>query len=121
MRFLADENVHSHIIRWLRDTNHDVVWATESLLGFSDELLLKFAIDEARIMLTSDLDFGELIYHKHLNASGVVLMRMDHLHISKRLERVQAVWSIVEANPSGKYIVITESKVRVRNLPRCDS
>ena len=41
----------------------------------------------------------------------------DDLTVPEILARLQAAWPVVEANPSGRFIVITESKVRVRSLP----
>ena len=41
---------------------------------------------------------------------------MHRLSLRERLARRAQVWSIVEANPTGKFIVITEGRVRVRRL-----
>jgi len=117
MKFLADENTHALIVRWLRGEGHDVVWATESMCGQPDHALLDFARQERRIILTADLDFGELIYQQHLASDGLVLVRLEQLPVQDRILRLQAVWSLIEANPTGKFIVITDRKVRIRALP----
>ena len=66
--------------------------------------------------MTADKDFGDLIFRDRLNSHGVVLMRMHRLGLRERLARLAQAWSTVEANPTGKFIVITEGRVRVRNL-----
>jgi len=43
VNFLADENIHSEIVTWLRSRGHDVVYAAESLCGAPDEDLLALA------------------------------------------------------------------------------
>lgn len=63
--------------------------------------------------MTSDKDFGELIFRAHLNRHGVVLLRMEELTVAERLARLQADWSVIEANPSGQFIVITEKEIRI--------
>ena len=54
--------------------------------------------------------------HDRLNSHGVILLRMGKLAISRRIERLDEVWAVVQANPRGRFIVITESKIRVRIL-----
>ena len=116
MKLLADENTHGHITRWLRSNGHDVLWATESLSGQPDPALLDIAAQQQRLIFTADLDFGELIYQQQLNSHGVILVRLEHLTVQDRIMRLQALWPVVEANSAGKFIVITHSKIRVRNL-----
>jgi hypothetical protein len=36
--------------------------------------------------------------------------------LPERLSRLTMVWALVEAHPTGKFIVITPSKIRVRDL-----
>jgi hypothetical protein len=36
--------------------------------------------------------------------------------VVERLARLELAWPKVEANPSGKFIVITPTKIRVRDL-----
>ncbi len=116
MKLLADENIHGHIVNWLRNSGHDVLWATESCSGAPDNVLLEIATREERVIFTADLDFVELVVQQQLNSSGVILLRLEHLPIHDRIARLEASWSVIEANPVGKFIVISDGKVRVRNL-----
>jgi predicted nuclease of predicted toxin-antitoxin system len=116
MKVFADENVPRAIIVWLRGHGQDVLWAAETHPGTPDADWLRQAQDAKRVILTSDKDFGELAFRDHLNSYGVILLRLDDLPVTDRVARLEAVWSVVEANPTGKFIVITESKVRVRDL-----
>jgi predicted nuclease of predicted toxin-antitoxin system len=110
VRFFADENVAQSIVEWLRKQKHDIRSASEEEPGEDDSVWLKEAQDDERIILTSDKDFGELIFRDRLNSHGIVLT------LAERIERLQAVWSVIEANPSGRFVVISELKVRVRRL-----
>jgi hypothetical protein len=38
------------------------------------------------------------------------------LPLAERIARLEQAWETVENNPSGKFIVITPSKVRIRDL-----
>jgi predicted nuclease of predicted toxin-antitoxin system len=59
MRFLTDENIPTSIVNWLIDRGHD---ASISGAGEPDGHWLKLAEMEERIILSSDKDFGELVF-----------------------------------------------------------
>ena len=118
MRFLADENIHSGIVKWLRSQGHDVLWATETLQGVDDVILLQTAQQHERLLLTADLDFGELVFRERLTSHGVVLLRIEDLTLQERLARLHVVWESLEAHALGQFVVITAERVRVRPLTR---
>lgn len=117
MKILADENIAKDIVAWLRTSGHDVMFAAETQPGALDLDWAKRAAQEQRLVITSDKDFGELVYRDAVASHGVVLLRLDDLTVPQILSRLQSAWSVVEANPSGKFIVVTETKVRVRSVP----
>jgi predicted nuclease of predicted toxin-antitoxin system len=101
----------------VRATGHDVLWAAESQPGALDAEWAALAEREGRIVVTEDKVFGEIVYRDRLSRCGVNLLRFDDIPVAAALARLQAVWSVVEANPVGQFIVFTENKVRVRPLP----
>jgi predicted nuclease of predicted toxin-antitoxin system len=116
MKLFADENMARAIVNWLRSQGHDVLYAPDAKPGAADAVWLQQAEADKRLVVTCDKDFGELIFRDRLNSHGVVLLRLEDLTIPERLVRCQAAWSVIEANPQGKFIVITPKKVRVRPL-----
>jgi len=117
VRILADENVARDVVAWLRAGGHDVLFAAEAQAGAADVDWVVRADQEQRVILTSDKDFGELVFREGRTTHGIVLLRLDDFRVSEILARLQNVWSVIEANPTGRFIVVTESKVRVRPLP----
>ncbi|MFM8434165.1 MAG: DUF5615 family PIN-like protein, partial [Planctomycetia bacterium] len=77
MRFLADEGVDGAIVGGLRSDGHDVRWMAEEPGGTKDNVVLGAAVGDARILITEDKDFGELVYRQRLHHRGVVLVRVD--------------------------------------------
>ena len=61
MKFLADVNIAQLVIRFLRTHGHDVLDAKQNLLRESDIKIIKTAQNEARIILTRDKDFIDLV------------------------------------------------------------
>jgi predicted nuclease of predicted toxin-antitoxin system len=116
LKLLADENIARDMVTWLRNQGCDVLHAAETLVREADSVLLRTAEAEGRLLLTEDKDFGELVFRDRLNSHGIVLLRMGNLPIPERVARLAGAWSVVQSNPSGRFIVITENKVRVRPL-----
>lgn len=114
MRLLADENIPRSIVVWLRTAGHDVLLASESGLGQSDSHWLDLAANEQRVILTSDKDFGELIFRDRLASFGIILLRLDDLPVPQWVTRLQETWSVIEAGHLGRFIVISAKRVRVR-------
>lgn len=120
MKILADENLARDFVAWLRNSGHDVLYAAEAVPGAPDTTWTTRAENEQRILITSDKDFGELVFRDGLSSHGILLLRFDDMTVGAALARLQSVWSVVEANPTGHFIVITEKKVRVRPLTIAD-
>lgn len=116
MKILTDENIPHDICVWLRASGHEVLAAVEIQPGASDSDWVIRAEQEQRLILTSDKDYGELIFRNRLTSQGIVLLRMDDILPAEMLARLQIAWSVVEANPQGHFIVITPTKIRVRPL-----
>ena len=84
MLFLADENVPRCIVTWLRGEGHDVLYAAEALKQTPDADLLSEAEAQARVIVTEDKDFGELVFRDHLNTHGIILIRMGDFPVKLR-------------------------------------
>lgn len=90
MKFLVDENVGARIVRYLRDERHDAVWVRDVAPGLADRDILARARAARRIIVTYDLDFGELVFLGREKHCGVILLRPsldvpeNHVRILKR-------------------------------------
>jgi predicted nuclease of predicted toxin-antitoxin system len=62
MRFLADESCDFRVIRALRAAGHEVTAVIEVMSGADDDAIIELAAREARIFVTEDRDFGQLVY-----------------------------------------------------------
>jgi predicted nuclease of predicted toxin-antitoxin system len=62
MRFLADMGVDIRVVQWLRTQGHDAIHLREQgLQRMPDGDIFAKARTEQRILLTFDLDFGEIL------------------------------------------------------------
>ncbi len=119
MRFLADMGVSMRIVEWLRSKGHDILHLREEgLQRLSDDDIFKKATSEQRIILTFDLDFGEIIALSGGNMVSVILFRLHNTrtpHVLRRLESV--LKESCESLKRGSIIIVEETRHRVRELP----
>ena len=78
MRFLADMGVSQRVVEWLRAAGHDAVHLRDE--GLQRRLpngeIFQKAGGEQRIVLTFDLDFGEILAGSGNQIVSVVLFRL---------------------------------------------
>ncbi len=119
MRFLADMGVSVHVVQWLRERGHDAVHLRDQGLHRmpNGEIFTK-AVSENRIILTFDLDFGEIVALTKGRKANVILFRLRNTRTAHVMERLTvAVENFAEALEKGAVVVVEESRYRVRYLP----
>ncbi|MDE0139507.1 MAG: DUF5615 family PIN-like protein [bacterium] len=114
MRFLLDVCASSRAMRaMLASRSHDVSTVADRDLNASDVEVLAVALEEGRVLITEDKDFGELVFVRGLAHSGII--RFVDMRVE---EKVSAMRSLLEheadAIREGALIVVTRSRVRVR-------
>ena len=114
MRLLADEGVDAAIVAGLRTDGHDVRWMAEELGGTKDPVILDAAVRDARVLITEDKDFGELVYRQRLHHRGVVLVRVDGISNAEKARLVTRAIREHETDLSGGFTVIQHGTIRIR-------
>ena len=114
LSFVADENVESDVVVALRELGHDVVDVVHSSPGAADDSLLESARSRNAILITSDKDFGDLVYRQRKMTAGVVLMRLAGLSPQLKAQHVTAAVGQHESELLGSFTVIARRSVRVR-------
>ena len=114
MNLLADENIERSLVLWLRGQGHNVLWVPESLSSLSDRDIVKAASEQRRVILTYDLDFGELLLRERLHCEGVILLRCKKLTREERIEWFQRWWPELESKASERFVILQNNRLRVR-------
>jgi predicted nuclease of predicted toxin-antitoxin system len=117
MRFLADLNIESQVIRRLREKNHDVRSAAEDFVGAADEIVLAASTSQDRILITNDKDFAELAYLQRKATAGIILVRMAKSSSGEKARRVTEVVGEMGSRLATAMTVIEAHAVRRRELP----
>jgi predicted nuclease of predicted toxin-antitoxin system len=114
MNLLADESVDRMIVVVLRQEGHAVESVAESDPSIADEEVLRRAAESARVLLTADKDFGELVFRLRRVHAGVVLLRLAGLTSAERAALVAEVVRVHGSELVGGFTVVTPESVRIR-------
>lgn len=114
MRLLTDENIGLEVVEFLRFQGHDVSSVIEESRGISDPEVLKIALKENRLIITSDTDFGELVYHQKLPHKGIVLLRLVDETNANKIKVLSGLLKTYKDQFKNKFAVATEGKIRIR-------
>jgi len=117
---LADENIHVDIIQALKKAGYNVATIKENnLQGSSDEIVLKKANDEKRVLITGDKDFGGIIEHGPLAGKGrIVLLRYKVIKVSFIIQELLSMIKEVEKSfieDPGLLVVLSEGRYRLHH------
>jgi predicted nuclease of predicted toxin-antitoxin system len=119
MRFLTDMGVAQRIVRWLRNEGHDAVHLREERLHrLPNGAIFEKAYAESRVILTFDLDFGEIIALSGGKPVSVILFRLHNTRAAHVMERLKKVLKDSGDDlEKGAIVVVEESRHRTRRLP----
>ncbi len=91
--------------------------AANNLAGEPDSVILQAALDQDRILLTFDHDFGELVFrHRYPPAPGIVLFRLHQLPPDVLITCLENFFA---GKPTlrGYFSVVSPSQYRQTALP----
>jgi predicted nuclease of predicted toxin-antitoxin system len=119
MRFLADMGVSIRVVDWLRTAGHDAVHLRErGLQRLPNGAIFEKAAAESRILLTFDLDFGEIVALSAGRAVSVVVFRLHNARSDNQIGRLRKVLAASGSDlEAGAIVVLEEARHRVRRLP----
>lgn len=119
MRFLADMGVSLSVVHYLRTEGHDAVHLRE--LGLEralDSNVYALAATVQRVILTFDLDFGEIAATAGSALPSVVIFRLNDTRVHRLIERLAiALKNSSAALSAGAIVVVDDARIRIRELP----
>lgn len=120
MRFLVDNALSPVVAEALIEAGFDTVHVRDrGLASARDVIIFELAIEERRVILSADTDFGTLLADRNADRPSVILLR----RASQRRPDIQArlvlanLPSIEEDLHEGSIVVLGERSIRVRRLP----
>lgn len=112
MKFLADVNIERRVVLFLRSVGYDVLWIPEYDCRMADDDLLIVAVQEQRILITNDKDFGNLIYLQRKTAVGIVLFRIEDQNVRVKITILKNMLLRYQDKFPGHFVTLARKKIR---------
>lgn len=119
MKFLVDEALQDAVAHRLEAAGHDAAHVRlRGLAGHTDDEVMALAVDEDRVLITTDTDFGTILALSGAAGPNVLLLRGTGDTVEERVGSILDVLPRVEYELNeGALIVIEAERYRVRYLP----
>lgn len=119
MNFVADAGISPRTVEFLREQGHDVVHVRDiGMQRAKDSEILELARSQDRIVLTFDLDFGDLLALGLSDKPSTIIFRLDDETAESVNTNLLTVLAQTESDlRDGALILVQEFRYRVRRLP----
>ena len=107
------------VVSWLNSHGHEATHLRdEGLQRLPNGGVFEKAIAESRVVVTFDLDFGEIVALCRGRKVGVILFRLRNTRTPFVIQRLSGVISeCADALARGAIVIVEESRYRVREFP----
>ena len=114
MKFMLDVCVSSRSLQaFLIAQGHDVLSVSAIDPKASDERIMALAIEENRVLVTEDKDFGELVFVRRLPHGPIV--RLVELTVDEQVRGIAELLELHVGELIGPVIVtVTRGRIRIR-------
>lgn len=115
MRLLVDVGVGKAVEGWLARQELDVVAVRDLDPRMTDAAILALAVQEQRLVITMDKDFGEMIFRSRKPHAGVLLLRLADATSDEKVSVVQRIFTSYRAALPGNFCVYQRDRLRIRS------
>ncbi|MEI6669759.1 MAG: DUF5615 family PIN-like protein [Acidobacteriota bacterium] len=119
MKFLVDMGLSVSVVKYLTDQGHDGLHLRDlSLQRIEDHAIVFKALEEDRVILTHDLDFGRIVALSGARVPSVITFRLTDMRPNSVIRLLDQVLRTLSAQiGSGAMITVSDRNIRVRTLP----
>ena len=119
MNFVADAGISPRTVEFLREQGHDVVHVRDiGMQRAKDSEILELARSQDRIVLTFDLDFGDLLALGLSDKPSTIIFRLEDETADSVNTNLLTVLAQTESDlRDGALILVQEFRYRIRRLP----
>lgn len=107
-RFLTDGNTNPVVVQYLKDCQLDIFDVRENMLsGRRDFFLLSLAVQQQRVVITHDSDFGTLAIAAQQPVFGIIYLKPGHIDSRQTINSLKVILDLEE--------IVTPFIVTVKN------
>jgi predicted nuclease of predicted toxin-antitoxin system len=116
LKIKIDENLPAECATVFREAGFEAeTVADEGLRGVDDSLIADRSRTEGRVLVTLDLDFGNVVAYPPAEHAGIVVLRLkaqDRRTILAVMQRI--VLALVNREPAGELWIVEFDRIRFR-------
>lgn len=114
LKFLVDVCVGRFVEEWLMVNGFNVKSVREIDPRMKDMDILEIAVQENRMVVTMDKDFGELVHNSGMVHSGVLLLRIEDANGEEKVRTIAKILRDYHTMLPNKFCVFQNGKLRIR-------
>lgn len=114
MKFLVDVGVGVGVESCLKKAGYSVLSMREVDCSAQDIEILHLAVEEQRMIVTMDKDFGELVFNSGIPHAGVLLLRLENATGEQKSEIVEKIINKYADQMAGYFCVYQDGKLRIK-------
>ena len=109
MKFLVDVGVGKGVEDFLKKSGFDIKTVRDIDPKAKDSEILQTAVNERRMIVTMDKDFGDLVYRSGKRHSGILLLRLEAATGDQKVKVVEQIIRVFkkEALLPTEWVVLT--------------
>ncbi|MEA1993550.1 MAG: DUF5615 family PIN-like protein [Euryarchaeota archaeon] len=119
MKFLVDMALSPRTAKFLQNSEYEAVRVNDLGMAKSeDKTILEYAAENDMIVVTADLDFGDILAYTKYKKPSVIIFRLKDPspdHVNSLL--LSALPRIKDSLEKGCIVVIEDHRIRIRDLP----
>lgn len=116
MKFLANENFPIASFKVLNNIGWDIEHIGNTNNGISDNEVMSIAINENRIIITFDSDYGELVFKFGYKPPGVIYLRIQDFKPEYPGQLLIEIVEVDKLDIENKFTVIDDNQIRQRKI-----
>lgn len=118
LRFLLNANISSETADFLNSLGYDAKTVAQfGLEGAEDIKIAKKAVQEKRILITLDLDFGEIFYFSIKEKIWIIVLRLRDQtveSVNKNLEWLLKTKILEKKEFQNTLMIVEEGRIKIR-------
>ena len=114
MKFLVDVGIGKKVENWLKENGFDVLSVRDIDSRAKDSQILRWAIDQQRMIISMDKDFGELVYNSGMHHAGVLILRLEDADGDTKVEVTKKILAEYYDKIESYFCVFQDGRLRIR-------
>lgn len=120
MRILADAHISPHTVQHLNSLGHDAIRVTDIMpANAPDHDIIDRAVSNGRVVLTQNLDFGDIVAVSGMSQPSVIQLRLSDALVDSVNRILDLMLPQLETSFANGIIatVNDDAHIRIRQLP----